>query len=140
MLVTRRLSDPLPGPVPPHVEILALPSDATGRSAGRRCWTNSAAASAPTCCWKGVARSPGGFVDAGLIDEVWTFLAPKLLGGTDAPVPLAGRGLERVPEAGQLHGVTVDRCGEDLLVRGAGDGRGGYSLSNTAALDPVPPD
>lgn len=58
------------------------------------------------------------FLRAGLVDKVICFLAPKLLGGREAPGPVGGRGLERVAEALRLERLTVERLGEDLVVMG----------------------
>jgi diaminohydroxyphosphoribosylaminopyrimidine deaminase/5-amino-6-(5-phosphoribosylamino)uracil reductase len=59
----------------------------------------------------------GAFFDAGEIDEVRLFLAPLLLGGRGARVPLEGTGVERIEDA--LRALTLD-CqltpGGDVLV------------------------
>jgi diaminohydroxyphosphoribosylaminopyrimidine deaminase / 5-amino-6-(5-phosphoribosylamino)uracil reductase len=59
----------------------------------------------------------GAFLDAGAIDEVRLFLAPLLLGGRSARVPLEGTGVERIDDA--LRALTLD-CqltpGGDVLV------------------------
>jgi len=60
----------------------------------------------------------GALHDAALIDEVWAFVAPLLLGGTAAPAPVGGRGAPRVGEAGGIHVEETTRVGDDLLVRG----------------------
>ena len=52
----------------------------------------------------------------GLVDRVVVFLAPKLVGGTDAPGILGGDGLAPITEAVQLDIVSVDRIGPDLRV------------------------
>ena len=118
VLVTRRLSDRMPASVPAHVEVLALPSDASGRVSGAALLDELGRRGHTNVLLEGGGTLAGNWFDGGLIDEAWVFLAPKLLGGSAAPVPLAGTGLDRVPETGQLHGVTVDRRGDDLLIRG----------------------
>ncbi|MCA8990088.1 MAG: dihydrofolate reductase family protein, partial [Planctomycetaceae bacterium] len=60
----------------------------------------------------------GTFYDENLIDEVHLFLAPKLIGGIEAPSPLAGQGRDRVPDAGQLEQMSVKQLGSDLYVHG----------------------
>jgi diaminohydroxyphosphoribosylaminopyrimidine deaminase/5-amino-6-(5-phosphoribosylamino)uracil reductase len=53
--------------------------------------------------------------EASLVDRVAFFLAPRLLGGRDAPGPLGGRG-RALKESLALAGVTTRRLGDDLLI------------------------
>jgi diaminohydroxyphosphoribosylaminopyrimidine deaminase/5-amino-6-(5-phosphoribosylamino)uracil reductase len=64
------------------------------------------------------ATLAGAFVDAGLVDRVLAFIAPKLVGGAEAPTPLAGTGRARMAEAVRLQGVTSQAVGSDLLIDG----------------------
>jgi diaminohydroxyphosphoribosylaminopyrimidine deaminase/5-amino-6-(5-phosphoribosylamino)uracil reductase len=57
----------------------------------------------------------GALVEAGLVDRVAFFVAPRLLGGREAPGPLGGRG-RSLKDALALVGVTTRRLGDDLLV------------------------
>ena len=54
--------------------------------------------------------------DAGLIDEVWSFFAPRLTGGP--AVSIAGRGVSSDELADALVDARFQRLGSDLLVRG----------------------
>jgi diaminohydroxyphosphoribosylaminopyrimidine deaminase/5-amino-6-(5-phosphoribosylamino)uracil reductase len=58
------------------------------------------------------------FEEAGLVDEVCAFVAPKVVGGREAKTPVEGEGLGRMAQALRLEGISVERIGEDLLVRG----------------------
>jgi len=60
----------------------------------------------------------GSLFDAELIDEWHVFVAPKFVGGQTAVSPLAGRGLDRIPEISQLVGTTIDVLDGDILIRG----------------------
>lgn len=60
----------------------------------------------------------GGLFDAGQIDEVHVFIAPKLIGGSQAASPIGGAGLDRVPELSQLVERIVEPVGDDLYIRG----------------------
>ena len=60
----------------------------------------------------------GSFFDAGLVDEVWAFLAPMVIGGTGAPGAVAGRGVTTLQDALRLASVQIETCGSDVLVRG----------------------
>ena len=55
----------------------------------------------------------GSFFDAGLVDRVETFVAPKVLGGAAAPGPVAGEGLASLAEAGKLQRVYISQSGAD---------------------------
>ena len=58
------------------------------------------------------------FIREGLVDEVFAFIAPKIVGGADAKTPVEGLGLAKMAQALRLEDVKVERYGEDLLVRG----------------------
>lgn len=58
----------------------------------------------------------GAFLRAGLIDKVVLFLAPKLVGGDDAPPLFAGPGASTLAEAVGLDGLEVARSGDDLVL------------------------
>lgn len=58
------------------------------------------------------------FLRAGLIDEVYAFIAPKLIGGAEAKTPIEGRGFSKLSEALQLQNIKVEICGNDVLVHG----------------------
>ena len=57
----------------------------------------------------------GALAEAGLVDRVAFFVAPRLLGGAEAPGPLGGRG-RPLKEALPLVDVATRRLGDDLLV------------------------
>ena len=61
--------------------------------------------------------SAASFVEAGLVDRVTMFLAPLLLGGTNAPSVIAGGGRE-LKRALALEAVEVRRVGDDVLIEG----------------------
>jgi diaminohydroxyphosphoribosylaminopyrimidine deaminase/5-amino-6-(5-phosphoribosylamino)uracil reductase len=60
----------------------------------------------------------GGLADAALIDEVWAFIAPTLIGGNAAPGPVAGAGIAKLGDAAAIDVEAVESLGGDLLVRG----------------------
>jgi len=61
------------------------------------------------------------FLREGLIDEVYAFVAPKLVGGAGAKSPVEGLGIQKMARAMRLHDVEVERLGEDVLIRGLVD-------------------
>jgi diaminohydroxyphosphoribosylaminopyrimidine deaminase/5-amino-6-(5-phosphoribosylamino)uracil reductase len=58
----------------------------------------------------------GGAVEEGVVDEVVVYLAPKLIGGIDAPGVLGGRGVAPVEGALPLRIRSFHLVGEDLRV------------------------
>lgn len=63
-------------------------------------------------------RLLGSFFDAGLLDELHVFVAPKLVGGAAALSPVGGRGLDEIPGAAVLDRLTWRQLGDDLLLEG----------------------
>lgn len=53
---------------------------------------------------------------AGIVNEVHTYLAPKLFGGTEAKSPVGGMGVALPAEAYALRTKAVRQFGEDLLI------------------------
>jgi diaminohydroxyphosphoribosylaminopyrimidine deaminase/5-amino-6-(5-phosphoribosylamino)uracil reductase len=66
---------------------------------------------------EGGAGLLGSLFDAHQVDEVWAFLAPRIIGGT-GPAAVAGEGVALVTQATRLREVEVSRAADDLLVRG----------------------
>lgn len=60
----------------------------------------------------------GAFWDAGAIDEVHAFVAPKLVGGEAAPSPVAGGGIDAMPKALGLVEPKIDAVESDVYIRG----------------------
>lgn len=67
---------------------------------------------------EGGGRVAAAFVAAGLYDRVEAVLAPKLIGGEEAPGPLGGGGISALAEAPELDGLEVRRLGDDVLLKG----------------------
>ena len=58
----------------------------------------------------------GGFLRAGLIDKLVLFVAPKLIGGDDAPSLFAGPGAGALADAVPVSSLEAARVGGDLLL------------------------
>lgn len=56
------------------------------------------------------------FVKAGVIDEVYAFIAPKIVGGKTAKTPVEGEGFKRMGEALELSPFAVEAIGRDILL------------------------
>lgn len=101
----------------PGVEVLVLPGEdgrvdpeALLRVLGQRGVLSVLLEGGPT-----LAAS---FLAAGLVDKVYFFLAPLLIGGEGAPGALGGKGVAELAAAPRLREVEVERVGEDVLVVG----------------------
>ena len=58
------------------------------------------------------------FFTSGLVDKVHAYVAPRLIGGREAPGPVGGAGVDRLAEAILLSGMDSTRLGPDLLITG----------------------
>ena len=67
---------------------------------------------------EGGGRLLGSLFDARLIDEMHVFIAPKLAGGTEAPSPIAGRGVEAISAALALDDISVLELAGDIYLHG----------------------
>src|SRR5256885_701373 len=54
--------------------------------------------------------------DAILVDKIYAYIAPRLIGGKDAPGPLGGDGIEHLRDAAGLTDLDFTRLGDDILI------------------------
>lgn len=54
----------------------------------------------------------------GVIQKLWAFIAPKLIGGNQAPTPVGDMGLSNMTEALALHNMSLEPIGPDWLLQG----------------------
>ncbi len=59
----------------------------------------------------------GAFLDAGELDELRVFVAPIVVGGSDARPVAKGQGVARVADAARALAVEVERIDDDVLIR-----------------------
>ena len=67
---------------------------------------------------EGGATVAGAFIDAGLVNKVSAFIAPKIIGGSEAPSAIGGKGVELMAEALELERVEVVQHGRDIEITG----------------------
>ena len=67
---------------------------------------------------EGGPRIAGSFLESDLVDEVVSYLSPSLIGGDEAKSALAGPGRASLADRLWLDRLTVDRAGNDIVVRG----------------------
>lgn len=85
-----------------------VPFSALVRDLGKRDVQGVLLEGGPTLAWTAV--------EEGAVDKVVVYLAPKLIGGVDAPTVLGGRGFAPIAAALDLRIWSFDRVGEDLRV------------------------
>ena len=67
---------------------------------------------------EGGATVAGMFLDARLADKVSFFIAPLIIGGSDAKPAVAGAGATRIADAARLHDVEIAEHGGDVEITG----------------------
>ncbi|HUY33588.1 MAG TPA: bifunctional diaminohydroxyphosphoribosylaminopyrimidine deaminase/5-amino-6-(5-phosphoribosylamino)uracil reductase RibD [Pirellulales bacterium] len=67
---------------------------------------------------EGGAKLLGSFFDQRLIDEVHVFIAPLLVGGCEAPAPIAGTGVKRMDQAWSLESLQWRQLENDMYLQG----------------------
>jgi len=67
---------------------------------------------------EGGANVAGKFLDAGLVNKISFFIAPKIIGGLDAPTAIGGLGVEKLAEGIELQDVKVTPRGQDVEFTG----------------------
>jgi len=53
---------------------------------------------------------------AGIVDRIFAFISPILVGGQQAPSPIGGKGVAKITQAMRLKNMKVIQIGEDLMV------------------------
>ena len=70
---------------------------------------------------EGGATLSGSFVAKKLVDKVYFFIAPKIVGGKEAKTPVAGTGILNLQEALALKDIQIEKLEEDILIIGRVD-------------------
>ena len=65
---------------------------------------------------EGGAAVHGAFLTAKMVDKVYWFIAPIIIGGNAAPGAVGGKGIKKLSEAVRLDNITVKRFGEDICI------------------------
>jgi diaminohydroxyphosphoribosylaminopyrimidine deaminase/5-amino-6-(5-phosphoribosylamino)uracil reductase len=65
---------------------------------------------------EGGAITLGAVLDAGAADEFHVFVAPKIIGGSAAPAPVGGTGIERLADALGMAEFTAMPSGDDVYL------------------------
>ena len=65
---------------------------------------------------EGGAEVNGSFVKEKAINQVITYIAPKLIGGKTAPTSVGGQGIEKLADSLQLTIKSVEKIGQDIKI------------------------
>ena len=67
---------------------------------------------------EGGGKIHGSFLEEDLVNKVYAYIAPKLVGGENAKTPVGGKGFEKMSDARMLKDIQVEQLGDDILVSG----------------------
>lgn len=99
-------------------EVVRLPAGADGRVSLPALLDELGRRGTLSLLVEGGAEVHASFFAEGLVDKVYAYVAPRLIGGKGAPGPLGGTGVEHLAESIQLHEVDFARLGDDLVISG----------------------
>lgn len=57
-------------------------------------------------------------LEAGIVNKVYAYIAPKLIGGKEALSPVTGKGIKDMKDAIKLKDVETQKIGNDILIIG----------------------
>ena len=99
-------------------EVLRLPADSAGRLCVRSLLKELGRREMTHVLVEAGGGVMGAFFDAESIDEVHVFVAPKLVGGSEALSPVGGTGRDLIPKLSDLSSMQIERFDDDVLIRG----------------------
>jgi diaminohydroxyphosphoribosylaminopyrimidine deaminase/5-amino-6-(5-phosphoribosylamino)uracil reductase len=102
-------------------EVLRLPATAEGRVALPALLDELGQRGMLSLLVEGGAEVHASFFAEGLVDKVYAYVAPRLIGGKEAPGPLGGVGIEHLAGSIQLSELDFARLGDDLVITGYTD-------------------
>lgn len=67
---------------------------------------------------EGGGKLHASFLEKALINRVYAYIAPKLIGGSEALSPIEGIGIEKMQCAKELEEIEIEQLGQDILITG----------------------
>lgn len=67
---------------------------------------------------EGGATLNAAFLEADCVDEVYAFIAPKIIGGEHSKSPVGGHGIELMKDAIMLKDIKIETFDNDILIKG----------------------
>lgn len=99
-------------------EVLRFPPDREGRVPLRALLEELGKREVLHLLVEGGGRVHGSFLDEGIADNILFFIAPMIIGDTEAPGPVQGCAPTSLAGLPRVRNVEIERFGEDILVRG----------------------
>jgi len=97
-------------------EVVRLPSTEVGRVSLPALLDELGRRNLLSVLVEGGAEVHAALFEDGLVDKLYAYVAPKLIGGRDAPGPLGGRGVDKLDAATGLTDLDLTRLGDDILL------------------------
>ena len=99
-------------------EVVRMPPDADGRVALAPLLDELGRRGILSLLVEGGGEVHASFFAAGLVDKVQAYVAPKLIGGREAPGAVGGKGVEHLADSLHLRDLDMARLGDDILITG----------------------
>jgi diaminohydroxyphosphoribosylaminopyrimidine deaminase / 5-amino-6-(5-phosphoribosylamino)uracil reductase len=99
-------------------EVLQLPGDERGRVALEPLLDELGRRQVLSLLVEGGAETHASFFAAGLVDKVYAYIAPMVIGGRAAPGPVAGSGVDHLADSSKLIDMEAETLGGDFLISG----------------------
>ncbi len=98
------------------IDVIRLPEDGTGRVSLPALLDDLGDRGIMALLVEGGAGVLGAFFDGALVQRCCAFVAPKIVGGAEAPGPVGGLGAARMNESIGSIETRFERLGDDLLI------------------------
>lgn len=102
----------------PHVEVIRVPTDEQGQVSLPAVLEELAKRNLTSILVEGGSSVLGAFWQQEFTERVYTFIAPKILGGADNLLPVGGVEQKKMSEALALEHCRLKRFGKDYLLTG----------------------
>lgn len=99
-------------------EVLHLPEDSAGMVAIDQLLAELGRRGIVSLMVEGGGITLGTLFDTALVDKVYVFIAPVIIGGRQAASPIAGHGVARMSEAWPVTQTHIQQIGPDWLITG----------------------
>lgn len=102
-----------PSALPNHVDVISLP-----RLSPESVLNHLYEQGLSTVLWECGGTLAAAALRQKTIQKIWAFVAPKIIGGNQAPTPIGDLGLTAMSEAMLLHNTQLEKIGPDWLIQG----------------------
>ena len=100
------------------IEILSVPANDDGRTDLKALMRALGERGIDSILLEGGATLNFAALQAGIVDKVQVYIAPKLIGGETAKTPVGGEGIEKLSQAFSVIELKASNVGEDILLEG----------------------